>query len=242
MLKSSQQKGFRGQGLVEYVLILAMTVVGALIALQVTGYSVRDVYCAAARGLGATDVCAGQQVYCEDDFENLDNWKTNWGTFTNPDGQICTSGAAKNYSTCSQDMSNMSDYSVYLTDAQLKKGNGYGVFFRGSNLDGRTNGYIVQYDPGWAGGSVIIRKWIDGRELEPFAVYRMPGYSWYSAAHDMRVDVEGDTFTVYLDDQKILVGQDDTYSEGGIGLRSWDSTEVCLDGIKVAELAKEGAQ
>ena len=242
MLNLSSQKASRGQGLTEYVLILASIVVGALLVLELTGYSVRDVYCTAARGLGAEDVCAGEQVYCQDDFVNLDNWETNWGTFTNQDGQICTSGSAKNYNTCSQNMDNMSDYSVTLTDAQLNAGNGYGVFFRGTDLDGRTDGYIVQYDPGWGGGSIIMRKWIDGRELPPFATYRMPDYDWYSEPHDLRVDVNGNTFTVYLNDEKVLVGEDDTYTEGGVGLRSWDSTEICLDGIAISEVNEEGAE
>lgn len=231
-----------GQGLTEYALILSLIVATVAAALQITGYSVRDVYCLAAESLGFSETCGVEQVYCEDDFSSLDNWQTNWGNFSNSNNQLCTSGAAKNYNTCSQDMPNMEDYSITVTDAHLKRGNGYGVFFRGTKLDGRTNGYIVQYDPGWRGGAIILRKWINGRELYPFASYRMPGYDWYGESHDLRVDVRGDTFTVYLDNEKIIVAHDDTYSEGGIGLRSWDHTNVCIDGIQITELPKEGAE
>ena len=242
MLNLSSRKLSRGQGLTEYILILASTVVTILLVLELTGYSVRDGYCAAARGFGADGVCAGEQVYCEDDFANLDDWQTNWGTFTNQDGQICTSGTAKNYSTCSQSMANMSDYTIDLSGVHQTRGNGYGVFFRGTELDGRTNGYIVQYDPGWRGGAIIMRKWVNGRELPPFATYRMPSYDWYSQPHDLRVDVRGNTFTVYLNGEEVLVAHDDTYPEGGIGLRSWDRTEVCIDGVKVSEINEEGAE
>ena len=243
MLKDPFQRTSRGQGAAEYALILALLALAVIISMQLTGYSVRDVYCSVARSFGVEGgTCATQQVYCEDDFVNLDGWQTNWGTFTNPEGKLCTSGAAKNYNTCSQSMANMSDYSVSISGAELTQGNGYGVFFRGTELDGSTSGYTVQYDPGWGGGAIIMRKWVNGRELEPFATYRMPAYDWYSDSHDLRIDVQGDTFTVYLNGEEVLVGQDDTYSEGGVGLRSWDSTEVCMDNFQVGELPYEGAQ
>lgn len=235
-------KALRGQGLTEYILILALFVVGLMVTLEVTGYSVRDVYCAAANGLGATEVCAGKQVYCEDDFANLDNWASQYGGWTNPDGKMCTSGSAKNYNTCSQSMANMSDYTVQVSDAQLVQGNGYGVFFRGTDLDGRTNGYIVQYDPGWGGGSIIMRKWVNGVELSPFATKKLPAYDWYNQSHDLTVDVRGNTFTVYLNGEEVLVGQDDTYAEGGVGMRSWDSTTICVGGVQISKLDNEGAQ
>ena len=226
-----------GQGLVEYALILALVAVVVLIVLQISGYTVRDAYCAVAEGLGADEACAArEQVYCEDDFANLDNWKTNWGTWTNIDGKICTSGYSKNYSTCSQSMENMSDYSVHVSGAQLTAGNGYGVFFRGTELDGRTNGYIVQYDPGWGGGAIIVRKWINGAELGPFATKKLPAYDWYSKPHDLTINVVGNTFTIYLNDEEVLVAQDDTYPEGGVGLRTWDSSQFCVDSLSIGEV------
>ena len=225
----------KGQGLVEYALILALIAIGSFITLDVTGYSVRDVYCAVAEGFGAADACAGERVYCGDDFANLDNWESNWGTWTADEGKICTSGYSKNYNTCSQSMENMSDYVIHLDGAKLNAGDGYGVFFRGTELDGKTNGYIVQYDPGL--GAVVIRKWINGAELAPFATKKMPGYDWYGETHDLKIDVKGDTFTVYLDDEEILVTQDDTYPEGGVGLRSWDSTNLCIDSLNIGELS-----
>ncbi len=244
MKNLQSQKYMQGQGLVEYALIAALVIVSVVGILRITGYSVRDVYCAAATGLGAEGgACAEKQVYCEDDFANLDDWETNWGTFTNPDGKICTSGWAKNYSKCSQDMANMEDYTVTVSGAELTRGNGYGVFFRGTKLDGRTEGYIIQYDPGWRGGAIIMRKWVNGRELPPFAEKRLPGFDWYSESHELKIDVQGNTFTAYLNGEEILVGQDDTYSEGGVGLRSWNGTNICVDDISVSEYSEnEGGQ
>ena len=32
-------------------------------------------------------------------------------------------------------------------------------------MDRATDGYVVQYDPDWRGGAIIMRKWVNGREL-----------------------------------------------------------------------------
>ncbi len=234
MKKNILRNNTKGQGLVEYALIAVLVAMSIMLALNAMGFSLYDTYCSIAKSIGNEDACAG--VYCQDDFSTYDNWTSQYGGWETKDGKLCTSRSAKNLNNCSQDMTNNKDYTVNLSDAQLDKGNGYGVFFRGTEMDGRTNGYIVQYDPGWGGGSIIMRKWVNGRELPPFAVKKMPGYDWSGEPHDMKLDVEGDTFTVYLDGEKVLVGQDSTYDEGGVGLRSWDSTEVCFGEFSIDSL------
>jgi len=236
-MKKLISKPKKGQGLVEYALIAAITAIGVFVALEATGYTIHDAYCRVTEGLGSKNACTGEEIYCQDDFSSSDNWTSQYGSWTNADGQLCTSRGAKNFNNCSQDMKNNKDYTIKLDGAQLDYGNGYGIFFRGTEMDGQTDGYIVQYDPGWSGGSIIMRKWINGRELPPFAIKRMPGYDWHGEAHDLQLDIQGDTFTFFLDGEEVLVGKDDTYSEGGVGLRSWDSTEVCFDNITINELS-----
>ncbi|MBT3313746.1 MAG: hypothetical protein HN390_03945 [Anaerolineae bacterium] len=237
MKKLITKQSTKGQGLVEYALIVALIIAGVLVSLEMTGYTLREAYCRAAQTLGSEQTCGEEEIYCEDDFASADNWTSQYGTWTNSEGQLCTSAGAKNFNNCSQSMSNNEDYSIKLDGAQLDRGNGYGVFFRGTDMGGRTEGYIVQYDPGWGGGSIIMRKWVNGRELPPFAIKRMPGYDWFGEPHDIQLDVEGDTFTFTLDGEEVLVGQDDTYTEGGVGLRSWDGTEVCFDNLSIGELS-----
>ncbi len=237
MKKLIPRQSTKGQGLVEYVLIAALIIASVLVALELTGYTLRDAYCRAAQGLGSKKACAEEEIYCEDDFASSDNWTSQYGNWKNKDGQLCTSKGAKSYNNCSQSMKNNKDYSIKLDGAQLDKGNGYGVFFRGTDMGSRTDGYIVQYDPGWRGGSIIMRKWVNGRELPPFAIKRMPGYDWHGEPHDLQLDVDGNTFTLSLDGEEVLVGQDDTYTEGGVGLRSWDSTKVCFDNITIGALS-----
>ena len=234
MKKNILRRNAKGQGLVEYALIAVLVAMAIMLALNAMGFSLYDTYCTVAESIGKEDACTG--VYCQDDFATQDKWTSQYGRWETKDGKLCTSRGAKNFNNCSQDMKNNKDYTVNLSDAQLDKGNGYGVFFRGTEMDGRTNGYIVQYDPGWRGGAIIMRKWVNGRELPPFATKRIPGKDWHGEPHDMKLDVEGDTFTVYLDGEKVLVGQDSTYDEGGVGFRSWDSTEVCFGGFSITSL------
>ncbi|MCP4140270.1 MAG: DUF1080 domain-containing protein [Chloroflexi bacterium] len=237
MKKFIAKQSTKGQGLVEYVLIAAIIISGVLVALELTGYTLSEAYCRAGQALGSTKDCGAEKIYCEDDFASADNWSSQYGSWTNSDGQLCTSRGAKNFSNCSQNMANNEDYSIKLDGAQLDKGNGYGLFFRGTDMGSRTDGYILQYDPGWRGGSIIMRKWINGRETRPFAIKKMPGYDWHGEPHDLQLDVEGNTFTVTLDGEEVLVGQDDTYTEGGVGLRSWNGTKVCFDNITIGELS-----
>ena len=138
------QKSSQGQGLVEYALIAALIISGVLVTLELTGYTVREAYCRAAEGLGSANACATEKVYCEDDFSSADNWTSQYGNWTNPEGQLCTSRGAKSYNNCSESMSTNEDYTIKIDGAQLDTGNGYGVFFRGTEMGERTNGYILK--------------------------------------------------------------------------------------------------
>jgi len=124
------------------------------------------------------------------------------------------------------------DYTVNIDKANLIRGNGYGVWFRAQDYD-RPEGCIFQYDPGYRGGSFLFRKWVNGHELRPFAVQRSLGFDWHGDDHDVQVVAEGNTFTAYVNGEPVLTASDDTYTEGGVGLRTWDRTQVCFDDFTI---------
>ncbi len=125
------------------------------------------------------------------------------------------------------------DYTVRMT-ANMEQGNGYGVFFRTTNTDNNTEGYIFQMDPGYGSGAFLMRRWTDDREESPFArAWADPGYDWYGEDHDIQVEVSGDSFNAYIDGELVLSGNDDTYASGGIGMRTWSNTQVSFDDITV---------
>ncbi len=225
----------KGQGLVEYALLIALIVIGTVLVLQLTGVRLSDVYCRAASAFTGDDVCGGVEYACEDNFNaGLDDWIKSQGTWSSRDERVCVSGGGIMFNKCSTDL-NPRDYTIYVSGAHLTKGNGYGVFFRTTlTNDGRFNGYTFQYDPGYGGGAFILRKWVNGRELPPFAVAPAKGYDWYSTPRNVKVVVQGSQFTVYVDDKLVLKGQDSSYTQGGTGLRSWDASQVCVDNFRIS--------
>ncbi|RME07737.1 MAG: DUF1080 domain-containing protein [Anaerolineae bacterium] len=215
-----------GQGLAEFALLIVLVATVASLTLVVTGTSLQDVYCSAVAGITGKDPCAAA---LSEDFSDLSDWQIVWGrNWRIEDGKLCGSGWGALFNT----QFSGDDYTINLGKANLARGNGYGVFFRAQNYS-RPEGYIFQYDPGWRGGAFIFRKWVNGHELYPFAEARMPGYDWHGEDHQITVAVEGNTYIAYVDGQEVLRASDSTYTQGGIGLRTWDRTAVCFDDLTI---------
>lgn len=224
------KKNLRGQGLLEYALLIALIVVGIILIMNLFGFTVRDVYCMAASKIsGSEDGGACQPAnLCQDDFlSDLGGWNTLDGKWVVKDGKLCNVTVGRTLNTCSI-AENLTDYTIILDGAKLNAGDGFGVFFRAQMTPKGLTGYIFQYDPGL--NAFVFRKWVNGKELNPpFAVAPAKGYDWYGAPHDIRVEVKGNTFTAYIDGVPVLTAQDSTYTNGGSGLRTWDSTQACFD-------------
>jgi len=211
--------------MVEYALLAALVAGVTILILSLLGVSVRDVYCAVAGPLGLDDVCAH---YLDDSFDgDLSAWDVVKGKWSIEDGQLV--GGPGESRIFAQEM-DYDDYTITLDTATLKKGNGYGVYFRATGTP-KFDGYSFQYDPGYK--AFILRRWVKGKEERPFAIARAPDYPWWNVPRKVQVRVEGDTFTAYVDGEAVLTGVDDTYSEGTVGLRAWDGTEVEVDRLIV---------
>ncbi|MCX6069015.1 MAG: hypothetical protein NT121_25255 [Chloroflexi bacterium] len=227
-MKTKQQSG---QGMVEYALLILLVAIGALLALQLMGISVKDVYCRIA-GVFTTTACSGSTSLCQDNFDNMSGSQSVIGPWAATNGRACIQGGGTLLNKCSQTQLSAADYSAQVKGAALTSGNGYGIFFRATNTGSGINGYAFQYDPGLNG--YVIRKWINGSEINPAIVYKsVPGNNWYGSPHDLSIKVVGNTFTGYVDGQAVLTGQDNTYTSGGTGLRTWDSTNLCLDDFSI---------
>jgi fructan beta-fructosidase len=227
-----------GQGLAEYGLLLTAVALTAVGILSLLGVQVSDLFCQVADELGGEGSCDNLLFF--DDFSDGgaqwhsffghdDNWTFNDGD--NPN--LCHTGSGGDVILA--DGSEGSDYTIN-TDANLSSGNGYGLFFRTSQNDnGRIEGYTFQYDPGYGGGQFIMRKWVNGYELwPPFATANAPqGYDWRNVDRQVEVDVSGTVFTAKIDGEEVLVGSDDSYTEGSAGLRAWSSSQACFDNFSV---------
>ncbi|GJM41202.1 MAG: hypothetical protein DHS20C20_14840 [Ardenticatenaceae bacterium] len=227
-----------GQGLAEYGLLLTAVALTAVGILSLLGVRVGDVICQAVEGLGADGVC-DSSIFSDDFSQGMDKWRSwynrpnNWTISDEEDPQLCHVGKGGDFLLAENSDGN--DYTV-STNANIDSGNGYGVFFRATeNENGRLDGYTLQYDPGYGGGEFIMRKWVNGYELSPpFARAKPPsGFQWHDVDRQIEIEVEGDTFVTYVDGEQVLVAQDDSYPEGGAGLRTWSSSQVCFDDFTV---------
>jgi hypothetical protein len=227
-----------GQGLMEYVLLIALLAIGAILIMSLMGISVSDLYCRVANGIsgGSAFKGKGQVTYCQDNFDgNTSAWQNVNGTPPAvQNGQMCFSSYMQNMNKCSAQMT-QSDYVINLNGVTLTEGNGYGVHFRTTLNNNKVSGYAFQYDPG-AGNVLLIRPWIEGAEvMTPIA--KVPINSTiYNVPHDFKIVVKGNTFTVFMDGVQVMTAKDGTYPTGGVGLRSWDSTAGCLKDFSISQI------
>jgi fructan beta-fructosidase len=238
IMKQLVFKDQRGQGLAEYGLLLMAVALTAVGILSLLGVRVSDLVCEVAEGLGAEASC-NNMLFFDDFSEGSAKWHSffghddNWTFNDGDDPNLCHTGRGGDVILA--DGTDGSDY-VISTDANLSSGNGYGLFFRTSpNESGRIEGYTFQYDPGYRGGQFIMRKWVNGYELwPPFATATAPpGYDWHDVERQVEVDVNGTVFTAKIDGEEVLVGTDDSYTEGSAGLRAWSGSNACFDDFSV---------
>jgi prepilin-type N-terminal cleavage/methylation domain-containing protein len=133
------------------------------------------------------------------------------------------------------------DYTIE-TNATLEDGGwGYGIYFRATDID-KANAYIFQYDERYGPGAFLFRKIVNGREKSPFArVYARDtsfgqDFDWYDSERNIKIEVVGNEYRAYVDDELVVVGTDDTYDHGMVGLRTWAKSSAIFNDMTVKEL------
>ena len=126
------------------------------------------------------------------------------------------------------------DYSVEVSGTLFKtngkKGTqqspGYGLYYRATDNDGngKYTGYRFQYDAA-LGDKFVVRKVVDGKESAPFQSAKMKDFmddeDIYNKNHTVNVAVKGEHHTIKVDGVTVLEFDDDTFSQGKSGLRTW---------------------
>jgi hypothetical protein len=135
---------------------------------------------------------------------------------------------------------------VISTDAQLTAGDGYGFWFRTSNLEtNKPTGLTFQYDPKW-NSSFIIRQWQNGTECgTPIANVKFPAGLAINGNHRITMAAQGDTLFASLDGvqlfslpslSKAMAANKCGYvapTGTQIGLRKWTTSTVLFKDITV---------
>jgi len=220
------------QKLEDLALLVVMIVIAVLLIMAIMDVNLNVVSCRIASAFGGG---AGCEVLCADSFDTLSNWNSLYpGGWEISDGLLrnASSGEQHLFDRCSNSQSRPipDDYEITIGFINLIRGDEYGIFFRMESTI-PSNGYIFQYDPGY--GAFTFRRWANGYELPPFAVSEPLDFSWYDQAHSIRIVVNGDQFIAYVDDEIVLEGEDDTFSSGGVGLRTWDESVLYLDDYQI---------
>jgi len=136
------------------------------------------------------------------------------------------------------------DYTVNVTAAYDGSGSGYGVAYRASGEDENENGdfegYVFQFDPG-LGEAFVVRT--RSGYSEPITTDDVTGEKVrvsmgddfdVEGEHDISISIEGTRHVVKVDGEIIMDFEDDTYTEGSAGIRTWtnggkDNTTIVSD-------------
>ena len=132
------------------------------------------------------------------------------------------------------------------SDAQLTAGDGYGFWFRTSNLESnKPSGLTFQYDPKWR-GQFIIRLWQNGTECgKPIVEVPFPAGLKINGEHRIVMDARGDSLFATLDGVRLvnvpslkeaIASNTCKYAAPTgtqVGLRKWTSSTVVFKNISI---------
>jgi len=244
-MKLIKRKNLRGQGLVEYALLLLLLGSAAILGLSVSGVSLSQLYTDLKNGFDfgsenpSSSSCAAL-AQAGDDWQVLKDgfWK---GGITGA-YDVCPlcGGLLPGYSG--------SDYSIDLSGVGVTNTrptwNGYGVAFRSSYDKSGLDGYMFEVEQVNKNQPVKIyfSKWVNGKQIQPsLSVTELPSNFDWTNPPDFQIQAKGDSFTAYLDGKQMLTAKDSTYLNGGVGVISNQGTELTFEDLTVNQANCEEA-
>lgn len=222
----------RGQGLVEYALIMIGMISSVILILNITGTSLTAVYCQVVSNLGGSG-CGFTSTFEEANAqEDWECWKKE-DYMAIEGGKACVSPSKETYlNRCSIDFG-PADFTMDLKDVSIDKSKGknpeFHAVFRAQD---EKNGYYFSYNV--KSNNVRFWKIVEGKRIT-LEKARVPR-DWRDQELDFQIRVEGDNFTALKDGEQILTAQDDAYREGQYGFRNRKSPKICLGEITVQQL------
>ena len=73
----------------------------------------------------------------------------------------------------------------------------------------------------------------------PVIPYLGKDFQWYGVERKIRIEVSGNEYRAYIDGELVVVGKDDSYTNGMVGLRTWVKGATTFENLVVTELKGE---
>ncbi|NSW53200.1 MAG: hypothetical protein HPY85_11900 [Anaerolineae bacterium] len=236
----------RGQGLVEYALVIALVGLLTILGITLFGEKNHDIYNRIISSISGTQTAntevEGEKnrftlTTCEGEVSNIKNWKINTDGKKDWESNgsamcIANNRSSQNfgYSKCSQNKAIPSDYEVELVNAHLTQGDGINLMFRVNKYSQKPDGYAFTYDA--ASNAFLLVKWVKGNRT---TIASTPAGKYDRLVpHTVKVQVEGTTIKAFVDGNLVLTAQDSTYASGGTGIHvAGDDTRACFDDLVI---------
>jgi hypothetical protein len=130
------------------------------------------------------------------------------------------------------------DYTIeinatYISGSAAKSG--YGIYYRATEKSD-ISGYVFQFDVG-AGNVFVVRKVQNGKEssiIHKATMMETMGIEFdINKPHEIEIEITGSSHKISVDDVVVLTFEDDTFSGGVVGVRSWNDTQVSFNKVLV---------
>ena len=176
----------------------------------------------------------GPRVIFSSDFDSMDDFVQLIGRWTITDGGLKPQYSGEHRLVFGD--AQWTDYTVTV-NTTLESGPGYGIYFHADGKE-KISGYCFQYDAGYGSGEFLVRKVVGGKEQSPFQRAKFPeGFAVYDQSREVSITARGDTTTIKVDGTVIFEFQDETFTSGMAGLRTWYNTNASFQDVEVTDLS-----
>mgnify|MGYP002350859943 CR=1 FL=1 len=259
-------KKSRGQGTTEYLILIALMILVLIAVFSLAGLDIQGIYNwiignAATNTKGTAEITRQESTSIQqptktetgksdvlflDDFGgpelshwsvlNSNLWEGQWNI---RDGKaigeplsaiVVNNFIGSNYLITAK--------GVQLTDTRNSY-KGFGIIFRADSKKS-GDGYMFEYEKKNAAdpGLIFFTKWIKGNQVfPPIASATPPLDIDWNSSQDVQVQVRENAFTVYINGQQVLTGEDNYYKEGTAGLSVNNGSTVSIEDFRI-ELLK----
>ncbi|MCS7260095.1 MAG: DUF1080 domain-containing protein [Anaerolineae bacterium] len=237
-----------GQGVIEYALVLALLAAVVVLALSAMGVSLQNVLGEAVSAFGAPGMKPEQppcEVFYQSQFDRgINEWyqlkKGLWeGKWRNIAGKMVGDPpAAALLKSVNRDDYIVTAESVELTNEHHSY-QGFALIFRAPALTDKLEGYMFEFEKKNAAdpGLMYFSKWVRGYQIfPPLASAPVPANFDWNKVRQMRVTVQGDTFTALINGQEVLRVRDTTYTQGYVGMAVNGGSRASVGNFSVTSL------